>query len=447
MNNRTGTPPSTFLLLSAFVLLLVSAPASAEDDPLSFKGEVWNKAALDAVEDNKYEDDFYNHLELMVEGGYALTETIEFVAGAKGHHFGYYNDDNWSDRFRLRTHNAYADYAGENLNVRLGNQIVTWGKTDEISPLDLVNPEDLRDGFVRRRTGRKLPIPMLNVELFQDVYKLQGLYIPFFFGPEFRHDDINWAYFTNVKNRFPGFEVDRENPANSFDNGEFGGRFSGTVGAFDYALSYLYGRSRIPYPGELQLPPGAPEAEGSPSLIDLAEFAWSTDQPVPLEYPRQHFVGSEFETVWEEFGFRGDFVLATSQQFLSRSNLQTIDKEIIQYALGADYSSPEDFYVNVQFSQRIILDYDPNILFFEEATAGLSGEVSQELFDNNLKLEFYYYVEFVETSHYMNPNILITYWDTVHFEIGADIIGGDRNTMVGLYRDNDQIYAIVKVFI
>ena len=146
----------------------------------TLRGQVWNRFAQDTKENNRFEDDRYDHLEVQLEGKYVLSQTLQFVLAIEANYFAYNNNSEWHHDGEVSLYNAYVNLALSHVNVKVGNQVVIWGKADEISPLDNLNPEDLRDGFVRRRVERKIPIPMVNVEWSQDVYKLQGIFIPFF---------------------------------------------------------------------------------------------------------------------------------------------------------------------------------------------------------------------------------------------------------------------------
>jgi hypothetical protein len=411
----------------------------------SLHGQVWNRFAQDTKENNRFEDDRYDHLEVQVEGKYVLSQTLQFVLALKANYFAYNNASDWHHDGEVSLYNAYVNLALSHVNVRVGNQIVIWGKADEVSPLDNVNPEDFRDGFVRRRVERKIPIPMMNVEWSQDVYKLQGLFIPFFRRAKLDLRGTNWALFDHSDQAIGPFAVEEEKPPKTLDNSEVGVRFAGKVRALDYAVSYLRTRADLPAVGSLSAPPGFQLPTLHPTLLDLARFAQATGQPIRLTHDHQHVFGLEFETVVGSIGLRGDIAYVADRSFLTRA-LRAMHRPVFQYIVGADYNGPSNLYVNFQFSQSVIQDYDKTILSFTKLTNEFNGTISKELFANNLKAALRYFYNITRASYYYNPYIVVQYWPNINIELGVDLIGGPRDTPVGFFRDNDQVYINLKVF-
>jgi hypothetical protein len=218
------------------------------------------------------------------------------------------------------------------------------------------------------------------------------------------------------------------------------------VQALDYAFSYLYTHEDLPSLDSLTLPPGFPLPESRPTLRDLAQLAQIPGQTIRLKHDRQHVFGVEFETVWGSVGLRGDLAYIYKRGFINRA-LQSISRPVFQYVLGADYRAPNTFYVNFQFSQSVIQDYKKGTLFFDEITNELYGELSQEIFNNNIKLSFRYFYNITTETYYLNPRVTLQYWQNITFEIGADLLGGPVNSIVGLFRDNDQVYGILRIFL
>lgn len=412
---------------------------------LTLRGQVWNRLALDTGQNNRFEDDRSNHLEVQFEGKYVLSQTLQFVLAIEANYFASNNNRHWHHDGEVSLHNAYVNLALGDVNVRLGNQIVIWGKADEVSPLDNLNPEDMRDGLVRRRVERKMPLPMVNVEWSQDVYKLQGVFIPFFKRAKFDLRGTDWAVFDHIDSEIGPFAIVEEKPPKTLRNSEVGVRFAGKVRALDYAVSYLYTRADFPAVDSLLTPPGFQLTMPHPTFTDLARFAQATGQPIRLTHNHQHVLGLEFETVLGSIGLRGDIAYVLDKRFLTRA-LRAINRPVFQYIVGADYNGPDNLYMNFQFSQSVIQDYEKTILSFARLTNELNGTISKEFLANNLKVALRYFYNITRASYYLNPYAIVQYWPNVHIELGGDVLGGPRDTFVGFFRDNDQVYVTLKVF-
>jgi len=322
--------------------------------PISFSGHFWTRYGNDINEETPYEYDGTSHTELRLKAAYNPGPNWYALFALDANAFLYRNGSDWYDDLGVRPHEAFVRYSGPSYEISLGNQLVKWGKADEVSPLDNVNPEDLRGGFVRSRESRKLAVPMLNIKFFKDVYRLEALFIPFFRRSKLDLVGRDWALFTHLDREVRPFEIVATKPANNLSNSEFGLRFAGTVRKFDYALSFLHTREDIPSFDSLLTPPGfrVPDPDGV-ELRHLVEFASNplAPQPIRLQYRRQNVLGFEFETTWKSLGVRGELAYLRKRSFLD-DRLRRVEIPVWSYVLGVDYNKPGSFYVNLQFGHR-----------------------------------------------------------------------------------------------
>lgn len=407
-------------------------------------GKLRNKLGHDTEEDNEFEDDFYNHAEVQLEAKYLPNETFHAVISLDADYFAYHNDSDWDYDNDIRLHNAYINLAWPSCNLKVGNQIVRWGKSDGYSPLDNLNPEDLRDGIGGRREDRKLAIPMVNLELHRGLYTLQGIFLPFFKKSKFDLLGSDWSLFDHMEEQIGPLAIKEEDPSNTLQNSEAGVRLSGTVRNFDYAFSYFYTHEDEPSLDSLAVPPGFPASFESVTIRDLAVFAKATNQEILLRHDRRNIYGFEFETTLGDFGLRGDAAYTSRGGFIT-SELKRIRKPIFQYMVGADYNGPEAFYLNLQFSQTFIQGYDDRIVFADDITSAINGTVSKEFLNGDIKLEFRYFYDLSGEAALCNPKFFFNYWQNFSIEVGAEFFDGSDETTIGLFRDNDQVYGIVEV--
>ncbi|NLF25662.1 MAG: hypothetical protein GX589_08425 [Deltaproteobacteria bacterium] len=425
-------------VLSATLFWPKTSAAQSEDRTnFSLDSELWNKLSLGQSHGFDRQSTVTEHFDFRSELKYEPEDDYKAVLGARVNAFSA-NGAAESFDADLELFNAYAELSGSAYSLKAGNQIVRWGKADEISPLDNINPEDFRDGFVRRRTDRKLPTPLLNLELFQETSKLQLLYQPVHVRSKIDLFNSNWAYF--------GSEAEptavNEDYSRSLGNGSYGTRLSGTIRDFDYGVSFLSAPSSLPSIGSLRPLPNMPAID-APSLPELAEYARLTGQEIDLNYNRRQIVGFDFETVWEDFGLRGDVAYFSREDFYT-SRLEAVSKPLLRYTLGADYSGTEGTYINLQFAQAIMTDWDEDILFTKRITNTFYTELSQEFYDHNLKGGIRGSYDINLRTYFYNPYLALNFWDQVAFEFGFDLPGGPQDTLIGTYRNNEQGYLILK---
>lgn len=417
----------------------------ATEKKFTFGGRLWNKFAADTREDNEFEDLYQNHTQIQLDGTYRPSQAVEIKLGVGADYYAYGRDSDWDDDANFRLFDAYVNLTGQGVNLKVGNQIVRWGKTDGFSPLDNLNPEDFRDGIGGRREDRKLQIPMVNLELYPGMFTLQGIYIPFFIKSKYDDKHTDWALFDHYQEQVGTFGVVEEDLVNTFENSEAGFRLSSIVGRFDYAFSYFYTHEDVGSLDSLNVPPGFDPVFSSRVIRDLTRFAHATNQDIRLRHDRQQIYGFAFETTLAGFGLRGDLAYTDRTSYVTEQ-LQRVRKPVMQYMVGADYNGPGAFYLNVQFGQIFIDDYDDNILLAEELSSNINGTISKGFSNGDLKLEFRWFYDFNGDGTLYNPKCIVNYWQNVTVELGVEIFDGTDAHPLGFYRDNDQVYALVEFY-
>jgi hypothetical protein len=167
-----------------------AAKAAPKPLPIKLTAKITNRFNWDTKKDNIYEDTSRTTMEINAQVKYLPNPNVQVVAGE------------WMVDKKVRPYNIYVNLAYEHVNLRFGNQIVRWGKADEISPLDVVNPEDLSLGFTRTRPTEKSPSPWPTWNSFPMRFHLQGIYIPFFQKSIFHYYGDDWAYFGHLEKKY-----------------------------------------------------------------------------------------------------------------------------------------------------------------------------------------------------------------------------------------------------
>ncbi|MCF8104167.1 MAG: hypothetical protein K9K64_01680 [Desulfohalobiaceae bacterium] len=363
------------------------------------------------------------------------------------------------DDYDLEIYEAYLNWGQGPLQLRLGKQLVRWGKTDEISPLDAVNAQDLRLFTFPDREERKLPNWMFRARLFLEAVTLEGVYIPFFREDKLDFFGTDWAVFRHVKEDvrdspvnpafrdfFADIGVDEDEPADTLENGSLGARVATTLGRVDIGASYLYGYDPRPHFVEFPVQnisvSGAIDAE---NLEEQAAQAVVTGEVVRAKYLRSQMIGLDFETTAGDFGLRGESAYFDARTFLT-DNLTSVDRQSLFSVLGLDYLGKKDWYANVQVLHQHVFDHQEDILYFEQDNWGLSWELSREFFRGRAEagLEGLYFLS--DGSYAFNPRLLVQIKPALEVEIGLDVFEGNPDTLMGQYDNNDQAYLRLEYY-
>lgn len=358
----------------------------------------------------------------------------------------------------LNLYEAYLKLRGDSWDFSLGRQRVRWGKSDQLSPLDSINPDDMRQFITIDLEERKIPSWLARLRFHGSKFSIESIFMPWFEKSELDYFDSDWALYRNlrqtiaqnphlpqsIKDYALGLGVNEHEPSDSLGNGSVAVRLSWQASRSDFALSYRYGWESLPtirsFPVKNIIFSGDPQSRPT----DFLSSADLSDEAVDAHYKRQQIVGFEWETVFDLIGFRGEVAYFDHVSLLS-SDLTSISKEVVHAVVGIDYTSVDEWYFNLQTSWYRILSYEGRILYFDQDNVSLLGEVSKTLWRGNLELSTRYNYTLSDGGYYLQPAATLKYFANIECEVGVMVFGGDGETMLGSHDQADQFYAKVKL--
>jgi len=360
---------------------------------------------------------------------------------------------------RMHLYECSLLWATNRYEIKLGKQIVRWGKTDQVSPVDNLNPQDLRQFILRDLEARKLPIWMLRGRAFVDSVTLEGIYIPWFEPDLVDYFNSDWATFRQVredvkdsplplalKDYLLNRRVDESEPDRTFSSSEFGGRVTISMSGWDVGVSYLYTREDAPFFSSFPIKnlhlEGGYSAESLLRALDGAEFV---DESIQVKYQRQQIVGAEFETTLGQIGLRGEAAYFDRVSFIT-NELTSVRRPVFHYVIGVDYSSPSEWYANLQWSHQIISGSDSQILYFKENDTALLAELNQTFWRGQFKVGIKANYDLTNGSFYLRPEAELKYFKNIELTFGAHIFEGGNGSLFGFYDHNDQLFLRMKYY-
>jgi hypothetical protein len=348
-------------------------------------------------------------------------ETTHVLASLQYDYLGFGPDPSDDDQ-NLDLFEGYLLHATPGWDLRLGRQIVRWGKTDQISPVDNLNPQDLREFFIPELEDRKLPNWMARIRAFpDDAGPLGGIALEAVFIPFFEQNDFDWTGNTwallGVEDT--GLRINEDEPGQGLENSDYGLRAAATVGGWDLAVSWLAATEKTP---RLRLDPFNPKG---PTLRG--------------DYGRQNIFGFEFETTLDSFGFRGEAAYF-DRQSINTEDFNPASSPVAHWVVGLDYIGEDDWYANIQLSHQHLFEYDEDALFLKRDNFFLNGELNREFWRGNFMLKLRYAVDLHDGGSFITPEAILTYFRNLELSMGANAFFGPKNSLFGRYRDNDQAF-------
>lgn len=340
------------------------------------------------------------------------------------------------------------------VQIHVGNQVVVWGKGDELHIVDLINADDYWDFFfpdyLRRRSGEN----MLRVNTIVGPYEwnasLELIYTPGFSRMSFPTSGPwqppVYQALNTIIDAYPTLSLSEKN-YNNLDDGQFAARWTQTVGPFDLGVSWYRGKIRIPSVRFI------PDSLGSFSPAGTIELL---NNPVTV-------LGLEGGTAVGILNLRGEAArFITSDANGDTPGVQNSKWSVL---LGGDMNLPlHNMNLNVQYQKDFVPEEKMNPMFpgFEDIIKEIARQLNLEpsLFEGGV-LNNYYDVHMITARladsffrEQFKPEIQCVYnmdakdymftlklkqklTEGLHLTGIYRLFEGDAGTLFGQYKNND----------
>jgi hypothetical protein len=357
--------------------------------------------------------------------------------------------DHWSaralrydDEVVTELREGYVELAFDHFELRMGRQIIAWGRADEINPTDVVSPKNYRLLMPEGQADQRFGVTALQLDYFPTTaWRLSGVWVPIF-AP------------TDVPlTAPPGARIRARPPSISFEHGSAGLKIDRSGGRVDASLSYFYGFNLLP------------EVRTEQSGFDPMTGALTAT--VGLRHSRQHMVGADVATAVDRYTFRGEAAYVYTDNPHGR-RLDAITP-YLSYVVGIERAFPDDLSLIVQYVGRYVVaridpdralaDPDPargQVRFLAaRATAvvnqqldtvqnGWSVRLAKQFWNQTVDCEILgvHYLE--RNDVFVRPKISYVVADGWRATVGGEIFHGPQQSFFGRVEDNTGAFAEVK---
>ena len=317
---------------------------------------------------------------------------------------------------------SYLAFHGSQIDLKVGKQILAWGRADGINPTDNLTPrnfrillpfdEDQRAGIWAARVDAYLP----------HSYALQ-----LFVSPGFEPDQFP----------LPTGPLPSANqlPARTIKNTEVALKISRVIDESDWSASYFHGYSLLP------------------SIV-------AANPVVQLNYAKIDVLGGDYARNFGHYGFRSEIALTlpsidgTSDRDASRSRLFWVN--------GVDRTFGDNFNVNAQLFLRWMSSYTDSTDVPDQASrsltalnhlvlsqesglsSGLTFRISDKWINDTFSAELFMIENFARGDFYLRPLVGYDIDDHLKLQCGANYYAGPRDTPFGLLRPNRGLFIELK---
>jgi hypothetical protein len=341
------------------------------------------------------------------------------------------------ERSRIYPSEGFLDLEHDGWALRVGRQFITWGRADSLRPTDVFKRHDLTDLIENREEA----VDAVKLDLSGRAWTLETVWAPVF-DPDtvsFRSEnrwtllptEVTVPEFGRVQ---LSFREGRTEPAQTLASGQFGVRVSGSSGGWDFAAMYYYGYDRVP----------------TVVRQELARFdPWTRAVTLTLHpvHKRIHVFGGDWATVMGAWGFRGEAAYTRTSD--PESVKPEVDDPYLRFTGGVDRTFSA---VPAGQSLLVILQYALDAELpsrgrsNQQEVGGLLHPFRRAFLLNStwnltefVKVRLKGFVNLEDGDYVLQPELSLQPIDAMSIVLGADFLGGARDTFFGRFRDNDRV--------
>lgn len=408
------------------------------------------------------------------EMNYTFDNKLAFHTILRGRYDGVYDlrddfkrDVAPADRDKLRkdgeVREIYFDYKPtDDISFRVGRQVVIWGESDGLRLMDMINPLDLKWGYLTRDfEDIRTPLNLLrfNYRLPGLESKMAGLeliWIPVDFEVnEIPPSGSAWApespaFFNSQVGTLLNLGLlpvlTDERRARTLKNSRFGAKLAGNIAGTDVSLNYLYTYADSPvfyFNG-----------------IGAAPEPFIGTFNISQRYPWKSIAGITFNHDFGNIVARGEVAYEFKSKF---QNLTTPDwtdeSDYVKSMIGFDWSLRipgfnlgKSFFISGQVFNFHIMDYNENIINIPYGYRVKKDETfftllaNTAFFNDKLKPEIFVAYDPTYSSYWVKPKLGIEFGSSWRYEMGTNIFGG-KNTQrlpFAAFNRDSTVYAQIR---
>ena len=332
------------------------------------------------------------------------------------------NTYNWYKNNESDLREAYLELRTQNIDFKLGKQIITWGRADKINPTDNLSPHDFTL-LTPKTADQKSGTMAAKSSYYFDSDSLTLIWLINFNPNQLPLPTTN-----------PMLQYIEHTPTNTRKQGAI--KFNHIGQNLDWSISYFNGFDLNPD-------------------LNLESFS-PTSATIGLQHHRIRVIGADASTTIGLYGLRAESAYIFTED--TRGTDPTIKNPFFSLVAGGDRTFFDSFNINFQYLIRITSKYHnaedtPDPILREVAiqqailnneldriVQGVSARINDKWLSDTLTAEIAGVYTFPRHGYFINSNISYALTDDWKFIAGADYFGGDDQTFYGRLKKNSGYY-------
>lgn len=330
-------------------------------------------------------------------------------------------NNNESEQGRLRE--AYLNVKGDEIDFRVGKQIIIWGRADSINPTDNITPRNYT-WLMPNESDQRIGPTAAKLTYNSGETAMTGIWLPLFLPNTVPLRAASGSYFSE--------EIPRGSQG-AFKLNHFGA-------VVDWSISYFSGFDLNP---DIRI-----------GTVDLSGLN------LILTHNRVRVFGMDAATVMGRYGLRAE----AAYSWTSNEGIDDflVKKSHLYLVVGGDRTFFDNFNINLQYYLRQVSNYrdprgisDPLLrsVAIQGAVAsnqldpfqhGLTMRVANKWLNETLEGEFVCVYSLNYRDYALKPRLIYDFNDQLKGTVGMDIYRGESDTFFGRLRDISSFFAEMK---
>ncbi|GAB3248812.1 DUF1302 domain-containing protein [Chitinimonas naiadis] len=407
---------------------VTSKPAPSSRSGSSLKGYLQAEAARTTADPAHW-----SKLRMLADLGSqgTLGSGVKWKLGAKFAYDGAYDRGDYyprdvarNQRFEAALRENYLDFGTDEWEFRLGRQHVIWGEMVGLFFADVVSARDMREFILPEFDALRTPQWATRAEYFKDDFHAEFLWVPVASYDQIGKPGADFYPYPPFPADVPvQFRAERR-PNRNLANTNYGVRLSTLQGGWDVS-GFAY------------------------SSMDVTPTFYreivATPQPSLIYEARHDRIRQFGGTLAKDFG---SFVLKSEAVYTRGRKLNVLrvnaenglaPQNMLDWAVGLDFTPQDDMRFNVQLFQRDIYSRDPDILP-KQHESGYSLLLNYK-FTDKLEAQAIWISSLNRTDWLLRPRLTWSFEKNWRLVLGSDVFKGPEQGLFGRFDQQDRVYS------
>jgi len=312
------------------------------------------------------------------------------------------NHDGNASKSEFELKETYFDYLADSWDVRIGRQIIAWGKADGLRITDIICPQDFSLGMSQDIEDSRLAVDAFKFSYYPDHFDFELVCLPYLTEAKYPLESSLW-------NVFGYKEVEHKSPEKTLESAQIAGKLGKNFGAVDMAVS------------------------GSYFWLPVQSFS---QKNLLIDYKRTGFVGLEASAAQGSCVYRLESAYYQRKFFAQGKQ----EKPWLDALFGVDWYPGSNWTLTAQLAADLVCDYSQAVQRDEsQSLATLS--VSKKIMREQLELSAQTVNSLASQDIFCKFKVDYDCSQGLHVLLGYDYYDGKKKGDFGKFADNSMAWC------